>query len=229
MATPFPEPSHRFPKSPERPPEAKPAAPTRAPYILKSKLHGGRIETVTFNADYLQRLAARDPFVEQHFAVYFGELLYIKLRSRIHSPQLVEDVRQETLMRVLRTVRAHGIEHPERLGAYVVAVCNNVMLESFRTETRFRDMNEDSSLLLDSRMGADETFVSMERKQHVAAVLKEMPRKDGDLIRLVFLEEQDKDTVCRQFGVDRAYLRVLLHRARLRFKDLYTKAYAANM
>ncbi len=212
-----------FPKPPQIP-----KFPATVPYILKSK-HGGRIEPVSFDDDYVRRLAARDPVVEQHFAAYFGELLYIKLRGRVHSPQLLEDVRQETLLRVLRTVRGNGIEHPERLGAYVAAVCNNVMLEAFRAETRFREMNEESSQALDTRMGADETFVSIERKQHVAAVLKELPLKDRDLIRMVFLEEQDKDAVCRRFGVDRDYLRVLLHRARLRFKDLYTKAYAANM
>lgn len=194
-----------------------------AAYILKSKPHGGRIDTASFDGEYLRRLADRDPFVEQHFAAYFGELLYIKLRGQVRSPQLLEDVRQETLLRVLRTVRTGGIEHPERLGAYVVAVCNNVKLEAFRSEARYREMNEESSLLLDPRGAADETFVTAERKEQVLAVLKELPAKDRELLRLVILEELDKDEVCRRFGVDRDYLRVLLHRARLRFKQVYTK------
>jgi RNA polymerase sigma-70 factor (ECF subfamily) len=37
------------------------------------------------------------------------------------------------------------------------------------------------------------------------------------------LEEKDKDEVCRQFGVDRDYLRVLLHRAKDKFRVLYEK------
>jgi RNA polymerase sigma-70 factor (ECF subfamily) len=40
------------------------------------------------------------------------------------------------------------------------------------------------------------------------------------LLRAVFLDEQDKDEVCRDYGVERAYLRVLLHRARRRLRDL---------
>jgi RNA polymerase sigma-70 factor (ECF subfamily) len=40
-------------------------------------------------------------------------------------------------------------------------------------------------------------------------------------LREIFLEEKDKDEVCRDFGVDRDYLRVLLHRAKQSFKSLY--------
>ena len=45
-----------------------------------------------------------------------------------------------------------------------------------------------------------------------------MNEKDRQLLRRVFLDEEDKDQVCREFQVDRNYLRVLLHRARLRFR-----------
>jgi RNA polymerase sigma-70 factor (ECF subfamily) len=37
------------------------------------------------------------------------------------------------------------------------------------------------------------------------------------------LEEKDKDEVCEQFGVDRDYFRVLLHRAKDKFRVLYQK------
>jgi RNA polymerase sigma-70 factor (ECF subfamily) len=57
----------------------------------------------------------------------------------------------------------------------------------------------------------------------VRQILNEMPQKDRNLLRAVFLEEKEKDTVCREFGVDRNYLRVLLHRAKDKFKVLYEK------
>jgi hypothetical protein len=37
----------------------------------------------------------------------------------------------------------------------------------------------------------------------------------------LFFEECDKDEVCRRLNIDRGYLRVLLHRAKLRFKAEY--------
>src|SRR5438105_12319587 len=93
--------------------------------IQKSNSSRGWMQSVSFDGDYVRRLADGDPHVEEHFCAYFGELLYIKLRGRVRSTQLIEDVRQETFFRVLRNLRAKGIDHPERLGAYVLAVCHN--------------------------------------------------------------------------------------------------------
>jgi RNA polymerase sigma-70 factor (ECF subfamily) len=180
----------------------------------------------SFDADYIQKLIAGDHETERHFATYFGELLWIKLRNRVHSPQLMEDIRQETFLRVLRNIRSGGLEHPERLGAYVNSVSNNVMLESFRSESRFCEIADEGSAMIDPRDGAHESFVTNERKQQVAAVLGEMPEKDRSLLKAVFLEEQDKDEVCRRFGIDRGYLRVLLHRARTKFRTVFSDAYA---
>jgi RNA polymerase sigma-70 factor (ECF subfamily) len=45
-----------------------------------------------------------------------------------------------------------------------------------------------------------------------------MRERDRDLLRAIFLEEKEKEEICREFGVDREYLRVLLHRAKERFR-----------
>jgi hypothetical protein len=70
-----------------------------------------------FNRAYLDRLAAGDPEIERHFTKYFGELLSIKLRSRLRSPALIEDAKQETFLRVLNTLRQKGgIQSPGGVG-----------------------------------------------------------------------------------------------------------------
>ena len=166
--------------------------------------------------------------MEQHFITYFGELLHIKLRSRVRSPQLMEDVRQETFLRVFKTLRAHGMDHPERLGAYVNTVCNNVLFEGFRSESRFCDVGDDGAAMIDPRACTDERFFTRERKEQVAAIMAELPDKDRELLQAIFLDEEDKDAVCRRYNVDRTYLRVLLHRARLRFRSAFEKAYIAT-
>lgn len=47
--------------------------------------------------------------------------------------------------------------------------------------------------------------------------------RDSSLLKAVFIDERDRDEVCREFGVDRDYLRVLLHRAKQEFKAEYMK------
>lgn len=54
----------------------------------------------------------------------------------------------------------------------------------------------------------------------VRTILSGLPARDRDLLKAVLLEEKDQDAVCREFGVDRDYLRVLLHRAKEKLKSL---------
>ena len=65
----------------------------------------GRFE---FDRAYLDRLASGEPETERHFTRYFGDLLSIKLRSRLRSPAQVEDARQETFLRVMKALRQPG-------------------------------------------------------------------------------------------------------------------------
>jgi RNA polymerase sigma-70 factor (ECF subfamily) len=178
-----------------------------------------------FDQTYLERLCSGDFRTESHFVAYFSELIQLKLRSRVKSPQAIEDLKQETFARVFAALRTEGkLRQPERLGAFVNSVCNNVLLEHYRSGSR-----EDS---IEDEEGTDfpDTSVDIlgfvEQKQmadNVRQILEELPERDRRVLREIFLEERDKDAVCRDFGVDRDYLRVLLHRARLAFKTLYLK------
>ena len=58
------------------------------------------MELESFDEAYLKRLRAAEPATCDHFVAYFGKLLFIKLRSRLRSPQAIEDIRQETFARV---------------------------------------------------------------------------------------------------------------------------------
>jgi RNA polymerase sigma factor (sigma-70 family) len=66
----------------------------------------------------------------------------------------------------------------------------------------------------------------MQRREHgqlVQAILSELPERDRHILRARFFEERDSEDVCNDFGVDRDYLRVLLHRAINKFGELYKK------
>jgi RNA polymerase sigma-70 factor (ECF subfamily) len=73
--------------------------------------------------------------------------------------------------------------------------------------------------------GADALHIVSSRqiKEKVREILLKLPQRDRSLLKAVFLDERDRDEVCRQFGVEREYLRVLLHRAKQEFKVEYVK------
>ncbi len=183
----------------------------------------------SFDEPYVERLRNGDFRTQEHFVAYFSELIQLKLRSRLNSPQAIEDVRQETFSRVFTALHAGKIRQPDRIGAFVNSMCNNVLLEHYRSSSRDSSLDDDEAPEFPATnidiVGA---IASKQMGDKVREILEEMPEKDRRLLREIFLEERDKDEVCRDFGVDRDYLRVLLHRAKLSFKSLYLKNMAAR-
>jgi RNA polymerase sigma-70 factor, ECF subfamily len=178
-----------------------------------------------FDAPYVERLRSGDFRTQEHFVAYFSELIQLKLRARLRSPQAIEDVRQETFVRVFAALRSPGgIRQPERLGAFVNSICNNVLLEHYRSSSRSDSLDDEpQNELPDPVMDVLGAVAAKQMEEKVREILDEMPERDRRILREVFLEERDKDDICRDFGVDRDYLRVLLHRAKQSFKSLYLK------
>jgi len=181
------------------------------------------VDLYSFDDDYVRRLCEGDRVTQEHFVRYFEELLLIKLRSRIKSLAAIDDIRQEVFLRVYRTICAKdGIRDGRKLGAFVNAVCNNVLLEYFRSGARTEALSDEHEAVVDPATSILEALATAESRRRVLLVLDDLPPKDARILREIFLEEKPKDEVCRLFGVDRDYLRVLLHRAKEKFRALYT-------
>lgn len=176
-----------------------------------------------FDGEYVQRLIAEDPETERHFTEYFGDLLSLKLRPRLRSAALVEDARQETFVRVLTALkRKDSLAAPESLGAFVNSVCNNVLLETYRSGSRATQLDDELNEPEAEGPSAEWGVLKAEERGKVREAIAALPRKDRDLIRWLFLEERSKDDVCRKLNIDRDYLRVLFHRAKGRFRERFS-------
>jgi len=137
-------------------------------------------------------------------------------------PQVIEDVCQETFLRVLVAARdGSSIHSPERLGAYVNSVCKNILLEYYRSNSRTQQVDMETFDVPDGRTDLERDVLQREGTRVVAEVLAQLPQRDRDCLRALFLEDRDKDEICQEFGVERAYLRVLVHRAKNNFRARY--------
>lgn len=166
-----------------------------------------------FDKDYLDRLLNGDAGTEHHFVAYFEQLLRIKLRAKMLAATGLEDLRQETFAQVMAALRGRGgMRQPERFGALVNSICDNVILEHSR-----------SSAINQPIKGVDMGNAE-QASERVRRILHGMSKRDSDILRAIFLEEKEKDTICREVGVDRDYLRVLLHRTKDAFQVEYDSA-----
>ena len=176
-----------------------------------------------FDSAYVERLRAGDRETEHHFVAYFGELIELKLRSRLPSRQSLDDVKQETFARCLTLLRSPGgIRNAERLGPLVNSICNNVLSEHFRAGRRTEPIDDQPAERFVAREpDALSRVITNDTCRIVRQVLETLPARDQTILKAVFLEEREKDDVCREIGVTRDYIRVLLHRAKQSFREAY--------
>jgi len=180
------------------------------------------LEFFAFDAAYVENLRAGDTHTEAHFVNYFSDLIRLKLRSRLNSREAIEDVRQETFMRVLALLRGKGgLRQPDRLGPLVNSVCNHVLFEHYRSQKR-TEATIDEATIAGREPSALSLLEAKDTERVVRQILNQLPERDRRLLQSVLLEERNKDEVCAEFGITREYLRVLLYRARQSFKSRYT-------
>ena len=182
-------------------------------------LRGEGLELFAFDEAYVSRLREGDPSTVSHFVDYFSKLIQIKLRARFLAPEVVDDLKQETFARVIRSLRADGgLRQADRLGPFVNSVCNNVLMEHFRSGSKNIPLEVDHLEGSAKILNLESLAITGETQRRVRKILGQLPERDQAILRAVFLEEMTKDEVCRRFGVGRDYLRVLLHRAKERFR-----------
>jgi RNA polymerase sigma-70 factor (ECF subfamily) len=168
------------------------------------------VDFQTFDGAYVERLRAGDRETEGHFVAYFGELIVLKLRSRLASRQAVDDIRQETFARCLQLLRSEG------------GICNHVLSEHFRATNRTEALDDQPvERFIAREPDALARVIAEDNRKMIRQVLEKLPERDRTILRAVFLEEREKDDVCREIGVTRDYIRVLLHRAKHSFREAY--------
>jgi RNA polymerase sigma-70 factor, ECF subfamily len=177
------------------------------------------MDLFSFDDDYVRRLREGDRETVEHFHAYFRDLLYAKLRRRLHSIYAIEEVRQEVFLRTLE--RLGQIVDGRKLGAFVNTTCHHVLMEYYRQESRAVPLGEQPEPV--DPIGIDRRYDSARNTARVRAVLETLEPRDAEILRALFLENVDKDELCKRYEIDRAYLRVLLHRAKAKFKAAFLR------
>ena len=185
---------------------------------------------ILFDEAYITGIQNRDPRIESHLFAHFKMAVWVKAWRKLRSAEEAEDVVQETLFRVLRYFRAgNRLGDPARLPAFVHTTCQNVTHEILRARGRNPQVPENMAEPVDSAPDLDLQIVTKERQRLVKDILKQLPQKDAELLRLAVLEDLEKEELCEIYGVSEEYLRVLLHRARQRFRAALLKTGAKNL
>jgi RNA polymerase sigma-70 factor (ECF subfamily) len=187
------------------------------------KSHKPVSHSLKVDANHLTRLKQGDSEAERYFVKYFSELIHIKLTNRGFPPAVIHDVSQETFLRVFTSIREGAIMRADQLGAYVNSVCNSVLFECYRFDSRDQYSELKPVGLPDLAVDLEGIAIARERKRErkmrMRRVLNQLPERDRSILYALLQEKCDKDKICKEFGVDRGYLPILLSRTKAHFRE----------
>lgn len=151
------------------------------------------------------------------------ERLRLKLRYKVlyhvgHGCADVDDLVQESLTRFIRAEQRQQIRNTEEFGAFLNGVCRNVILE-YRRRMR-REPNLDQDLPIPDTGIRPEAEI-LEMRDAIDSGLAELAERDRTILRALYLEGKEKDEICREWNMSDAQFRVVLFRAKERFRRAY--------
>ena len=130
----------------------------------------------------------------------------------------VDDVVQETFTRFLRALQDGKIRNPESIGAFLSGICNHVIQEYWRGVWREPVMNPDSRP--PERPSPPATDL-LELRQAIAIAMTQLSQRDQEILRAFYLEEKEKEEICQSLDLSDAQFRLILFRAKERFRKIY--------
>jgi RNA polymerase sigma-70 factor (ECF subfamily) len=176
------------------------------------------------DADLVARIGAGDSAAEAAFVRKYqrGVRVLVRRHCRPNDP-IAEDLAQDVLARVLERLRARGIRDGAALPAYIQAT----ITYTTSAEYRHRRPTEPASALddLSSEENPAEHVSSGQLSQLLNVLLAQLPvARDREILVRFYLNEQDKEDVCRQLGIEASHFHRVIFRARERFRELLSQA-----
>ena len=155
------------------------------------------------------------------------ERLRLKLRYKVlyhvgHNCPDVDDIVQETLTRFVRAGQQSQIRNnTEEFGAFVNGVCRNVILE-YRRRVRREPLADPDIPIKDNGVRPDADVFEM--RQAIDRGLSELTARDRTILRSLYLDGKEKEDICREWSMTDAQFRVVLFRAKERFRRAYPRS-----
>jgi RNA polymerase sigma-70 factor, ECF subfamily len=133
----------------------------------------------------------------------------------LRDPVAVADLAQDVLLMVIEKLRAGAIREPPFVGAFVLGICRQMIVDQRRTRLRRERLLDVYQADLEPQSADIGPALDAER---LRACLEELPERDRSVLVMSFFAEQEADAVGAQLGLTAANVRVIRHRAVIRMR-----------
>ncbi len=174
------------------------------------------------DVDLVARIQAGDSGAETLLFERYGARLYYLALSRTGSPQDADDLRSETLLRVLSAVRNHQLRSPGALASFLLRTLDNVALEMLRRQSH------DSRIASDPRANVEQHFLDESVKDAIQWTLARLKPRERDFLRMYYYDELSKEEIARRIGIAEERVRLVKSRALRSFRERFLRVWNKN-
>lgn len=184
------------------------------------------VEEARIAADIARQIRAGDAAAETTLVERYSKGLRFLLLRRTHDEQRAQDLLHDTFFIAISKLREVDLDNPERLAGYLRGIAIRVALNDGRRQRREpRSMEVEAAQIPDRE---PRQFDHVAREQARAAVhklLRSMPvKRDREILTRLYVQDQDKDEICRALDLDSLHFNRVLFRAKKRFHKLLEKS-----
>lgn len=184
----------------------------------------GTVEEAEAASQLAERIGNGERAAEgELYARYSRGVMYMLKRRTNGDLQLAEDVHQEAFRIVIERLRDRGINDGRRLAGFLHSTGKNVLIGILRRRQR-RNTHADSDLIeatsLEEFTPLDAT-IRAQMALHIRELLQELSsERDRALLTRFYLQQEDKQSICRALDLSDLHFNRVLYRAKNRFRAL---------
>ena len=174
------------------------------------------------DSDLVSRVEQGDKLAESGLYQKYSDRLYFLALSELHSREDAEDVRAETVMRVLLALRQGKLRKPDSLSSFIVGIALNVIRE-FRRRRLGTESLTDHELNIAGEASPEDVFLNQEVSRSIEETAKHLKPREREFLRMYYYEELPKEEIARVLDVKEERLRLIKSRALKKFRETYEK------
>jgi RNA polymerase sigma-70 factor (ECF subfamily) len=144
------------------------------------------------------------------------------LRRKLRNEQLAEDAINQAVVTALEHLHAGRISDTSQIAGYVFQVAMNHLRNHRRKMDERQDRRVDPDALENIASESDDPAVDRIRlAAQVRRVLEGLPTaRDREIVRRFYLDEEEKEPICRDLGLSPLHFDKVIFRARQRMRKL---------
>jgi RNA polymerase sigma factor (sigma-70 family) len=139
----------------------------------------------------------------------FSPAVYAFARRRLRTPEAVAEFAQDALLVFVEALRRGAVHEPERVGGFVLGICQNISRERARTADRRQALWERYGSVVDAAPDAERDRYAV---AHLEDCVSQLSGRARDVIRLAYVAGADNGEIARDLELSEGNVRVLRHR-----------------